>query len=200
MPTYIEGFEIDAVLNEERTSECEVTEHPVEKGVSVTDHARLKPKVISLDCIVSDTPVGGLAERRKFQNSILAITGLQSVPSDLARTYIEELQAKRKTVTVSTEWSRTDGTKGYKAYDNMMITSISETVSADSGDTYSFKVMLKQIVYVENERTIVKVSTPRAKKKVDKGEKACEEVKKAPEEVESWAYTGYHAGKKMFGF
>lgn len=186
MPTYIEGFEIDAVISEDRNTECEITEHPVEKGVSVSDHARLKPKVITLDVVVSDTPVGGLAERRG-----VVIEGAQGfnvdispdadlVASDVARAWLEALQLKRQPITVSTEWTRTDGSKGYKAYDNMMIQSIGESITADTGDAFTCKVTLKQITFVTNNRTTVKVAVPGANKKNDKGNKPNKEVASPP--------------------
>jgi hypothetical protein len=197
MPTYIEGFELDAVISEERSSECEITEHPVEKGVSISDHARIKPKIITMDCVVSDTPVGGLAERRGMiidgaftpgsAPSVDISPGGDFIASDVARAWLEALQLKRRVITVSTEWTRNDGSRGYKAYDNMMIQSIGETINADTGDTFTFKVTLKQIHFVTNDRTTVKVAVPRAKKKLDKGNKACKDVKKTPEQIKGSA-------------
>jgi hypothetical protein len=207
MPTYIQGFEIDAVISEERSTECEITEHPVEKGVSITDHARIRPKMITLDVVVSDTPVGGLAERRGMTidgaftpgstpNVDISPDG-DYIASDVARAWLEALQLKREPISVTSEWVRADGSKGYKAYDNLMIQSISETISAETGDALTCKVSLKQVTFVTNNRTTVKVAVPRAKKKTDLGNKACKDVKKAPEELESWAHTGKEAGLKF---
>ncbi len=193
MPTYIEGFEIDAVVTEDHQLDMEITDHPVEKGVDITDHARLKPRMITMECVVSDTPVGGLAERRG-----MTVDGLAGTPnvdispdgdfiaSDVARAWLEALQQKRKVITVSTEWIRTDGSRGYKSYDNMMVQSIGENISADTGDAYRCKVTFKQINYVTNNRTTVKVAVPRAKKKLDKGNKPTEE-KKTPEQIKTTA-------------
>lgn len=192
MPTYINGFEIDAILSEDDSSECDITDHPVEKGVSITDHARLKPKVITLTCLVSDTPVGALAERRAFATEEPGATGLSSGPngdfaaSEVARNWLKQLQTDHTLVMVSSEWDRGNGKRGYKAYDNMMIQSVSEKTDADTGDSATFQVTLKQIIFVTNDRTIVQVATPRAKKKVDKGNKPNTEPKTPPRR-KSWA-------------
>ena len=205
MPTYIAGFEIDAVVTEDRTSECEVTDHPVEKGVSITDHARVKPKVISMECVVSDTPVGALADRRglALEDEVereLADQGVLSdyVASDEARAFVEKLLVARKPVLVSTEWKRTDGSLGYKAYDNMMIQTIGETIDSDTGDSFKFTVTLKQITYVTNNRTTVRVAVPRAKKKNDKGNKGNKDAKAVPEKNTSWAKDAKDAGVKFY--
>jgi hypothetical protein len=44
-------------------------------------------------------------------------------------------------------------------------------VTPETGDSATFNVVLKQITYVTNDRTTVKVAVPRAKKKLDKGNK-----------------------------
>lgn len=201
MPTYIEGFEIDAVVNEDRTLDCEITDHPVEKGVSITDHARVRPLTISMDCIVSDTPVGGLADRRGIEIETTPSAATLSsgpmgdfVPSDVARNWLETLMRARKTVLVSTEWVRTNGSQGYRAYDNMMIQSIGETITAETGDAGSFKVTFKQVVFVTNNRTTVPVAVPRAKKKNDIGNKPNSDVK-TPERRKTWAKELKNAGK-----
>ena len=207
MPTFIDGFEIDAVLNEERTDECEITEHPVEKGVSITDHARVKPKVISMECLISDTPVGGLADRRGIEldtpggptaASLASGPTGDFIPSDIARNWLQGLQKARKPVLVTTEWERADGSKGYIAYDNMMIQSIGETIAPETGDSASFKVMFKQITFVTNNRTTVNVAVPRAKKKNDLGNKGCKDVKKVPERRKSWLRTLDLSGRKLY--
>lgn len=188
MPTYIAGFEIDAVLSEDRTTECEITDHPVEKGVSITDHARVKPKKLKLECIVSDTPVGGLAERRGLTIEAENGTTLADyIASDSIREFMENLLVARKPFTVSTEWTRNgtstapNGSKGYKAFDNMMIESINETIDPDTGDACKFTVSLKQITFVTNNRTTVKVAVPRAGKKIIKGNKPNDTAKPPPE-------------------
>lgn len=185
MPTYIEGFVIDAVLQEDRVVEADITDHPVEQGVSITDHVRIKPMTLSMECLVSDTPTGRLLEDRVIQVGdveLSAGTNGDFVASDVARAFILRLQRLRKPITVSTSWKRTDGSEGYMAYDNMLIQSVSETINPETGDSTSLKVALKQVTFVTNERTVVKVAVPRASKKSEKGNKANEEGKETPKE------------------
>lgn len=50
-------LEIDAVLSETRQIGADVTSHPVEDGADISDHARPRLKAVSLECIVSNTPI-----------------------------------------------------------------------------------------------------------------------------------------------
>lgn len=166
MPTYISGYEIDAVLTEDNNVESEITDHPIESGGDITDHVRIKPRMVSLECIVSDTPVGALRTRRSAGDGSLLI------PSDVARGYMEFLQSQRVPVVLTKTWTRSDGSQGSKTYDNMMLQTLSENITADTGDAYKFKVTFKQVKKVTNNRTTVRVATPRSKKKQDRGNKA----------------------------
>jgi hypothetical protein len=53
---HIEGIWLDAVISELHSMQSDVTEHPVEEGVDVSDHIRPKPNEIRLECKVTNTP------------------------------------------------------------------------------------------------------------------------------------------------
>lgn len=47
----------DATVSERHRHELKVTEHPVEEGASVSDHAQLEPDVLDIQGIISNTPI-----------------------------------------------------------------------------------------------------------------------------------------------
>ncbi len=49
-------FSFDVVEYYTLTSSVDVTEHPVERGANIADHAQVKPKVLGFAGIVSETP------------------------------------------------------------------------------------------------------------------------------------------------
>lgn len=51
------ALEIDATPTETYEATAEVTEHPVESGGAITDHVRPVPGTITLEGVISDTPV-----------------------------------------------------------------------------------------------------------------------------------------------
>lgn len=52
------GLELDASPARTTTISAQVTEHPVEKGPSITDYIRPMPKRLTMECFVTNTPLG----------------------------------------------------------------------------------------------------------------------------------------------
>jgi len=166
VPIYIDDYEIDAVISEDSNKDADVTDNPVEQGDSTTDHVRLKPKSLTLDCLVSDTPYGDLADRRSGE--LGGIGGVNDlVISEDARQRIEAIQDARKPVLITVTTKRGGHTR---FYENMILQTLGENVAVDNGDAYRFKATFKQMNFITNNRTTVKVAVPKAKKKNDKGE------------------------------
>ena len=49
---------VDACVKEDHALENATTDHPVEEGYNVTDHSRPQPRRLSLECVVSNSPIG----------------------------------------------------------------------------------------------------------------------------------------------
>lgn len=150
MSITIDGFEIDATLSEGHDLNAEVTAYPVESGSDVTDHVRLLPITVTLDCVVSDTPIGSLATRR----------GGFSLPSDDAYAHLVSLRNAREPVTIETSLA---------VFENMVCTAVSIPRAAENGDSLRFSATFTQIQLITNARTTVRVSVPKAAKKVNLG-------------------------------
>ena len=52
----------DATLTETGKDALEVTKHPVEEGIDITDHSRFQPATLSLSCVFSNSPMMGQGE------------------------------------------------------------------------------------------------------------------------------------------
>jgi hypothetical protein len=50
-------LEFDAVMSENHETRAEITEHAVESGAPLADHKRAKPRVITLEGLVTNTPL-----------------------------------------------------------------------------------------------------------------------------------------------
>jgi len=146
----IGDFELDVVSNQDHSLEFDVTDLPMEKKVSITDHIRRKPRTLNIEGIVSDTPFGSLAERRG------------SLPSQDFRLYLEKLLATGEPVSVTTP---------IRFYERMAVVTFSETITKETGDAARFRMSFKEVNFVTTNRTTVRVASPRNHKKVDKGVK-----------------------------
>jgi hypothetical protein len=149
----IDSFLIDAVTQENHDYSNEVTQHPIEKGGTSTDHVIKRPRKLSLDCIVSNTPIGVAFDARTSD----------ALPTVEAFALLYNLRDSGKAITVVTELLK---------YENMIIETVSIPRSIRDGESLQFKLTLIQADFVESERTRITVRVPRHKKKVNKGQVA----------------------------
>ncbi len=164
----IDGFEVDVVKSAEHTLGAEITDHPVEKGADTSDHIRLLAAALSMEVIISDTPIGPIATRR---GDVLADGSLTNAPSLDALAWLETVRLRREPITVFT---------GTKSYENMGLKSFSHVEDSTIGDALRVKLEFKQMEFVTNERTTILVASPRAAKKVNLGTKPSPAVPDVP--------------------
>ncbi len=160
----IDGYPIDVAKVETHTLEAEVTEHPVEKGSVISDHVRLNPIEVTLECLVSDTPLGIIAVDPTRINSQIEIDGESSTtvptPSEDAYARLRAIRLARQPVTIETSLDR---------FENMILTRLTIPRSADTSGGLTFEATFREIVIVENLRVTVRVAEPRGNKKADLG-------------------------------
>lgn len=159
MPVVIEGFTIDATVMEEHVGESDVTDFPVESGSANTEHIRNHPRRLVLDCVVSDTPIGDIADLRAAEGS--------AAPSIDAREYLELVRDNRETVQVRTE---------IRTYERMALVSLSEPRRSDTGEAMRFTATFKVVEIATNGRSIVRVAAPRHARKRNLGHKPAPEA------------------------
>lgn len=150
----IDGYDVDVAVREEHTHECEVSKYPVEEGADRTDHVRVLPDVVVLEGCVSDTPIGSLADTR-------GIEGVKA--SEEAYDLLKRIRKARLPVTIETSLGR---------YESMVLKSLRVPRTPQDGDALVFTATFEEFIVEENERTIVSVSVPRARKKRSRGHKA----------------------------
>lgn len=135
----VDGFEIDASLSEDHSFEAQVPEDPIEGGAVVSDHIFNRPEVVVIEGVVSDTPVGSLAERRS------------GIPSDEGLAKLMSIRARREPVTIETS---------LEVFDNMVLHSLNIPRNAQVGHALRFRATFKRIDVVTNERTFVELELP----------------------------------------
>lgn len=173
----IAGYLIDAAISEEHSFESEITSYPVERrppgptNGDVTDHVRNLRPTVTIEFVVSDTPIGEALTARAGAFA-LEEEGLVDaiLPSDEARQFLEDLRAKGEPFTIETH---------LRPYDDMLIESMSFPLDADTGAALAGTVTFRQVEFVENRRTFVDVSVPRGAKKRNAGSKGARVVGKA---------------------
>jgi len=147
----INGFVID-IGTEDHQFSSTVTDYPIEDGSVISDHIIEKPLMITIDGIVSDTPLAVIA----------ALRSDNSKPSADAFAELMDMRDAREPVTVETSMG---------TFTQMALQDVSFPRAAGDGDTLRFRASFKQIGLVTNERTTLRVSVPRAAKKSNRGNK-----------------------------
>ncbi len=164
MAIFIDGYEIDVTTSETHEFDSEITADPVEKGSDITDNQRLLPDSVTLTGVVSDTPIGDLANRR--------VDG--EVNSQFALDFLLEVREARQPVTIETS---------LRTYTNMLMKNLSVPKDAETGDALVFTATFREVRIVTNDRTTIEVALPRAKRKRNIGTKQIEEVPPAEQTV-----------------
>lgn len=162
IPRSMGGLTFDAVFEEDHTLELEVTDNPVEVGVSITDHAYMNPYKLRLMAGVTNTPL--TPKDDGFG------TGDQRTREAFKK--LEALMRTREPFDVQT---------GLRLYKNMICLSVNTSQAAESANALVFTAELREIIIVYTQAVEY---PPRAKGKADNqagkkkssGEKQSKEV------------------------
>jgi len=149
----IDTFWIDVFIKEDHTFTNEVTDFPVESGGSISDNIRPRPTTLTVEGVVSNTPVSPqLVQRNESYGKKSA---------EFAYALLLSVWNRRDTVTIRTSLA---------TFKNMALEELSIPRSAGHPDAFIFTAKFKQIKTTTNARTVVRTSTPicRARKKVNK--------------------------------
>lgn len=154
MDASIGAVDIDAVVTETHLDEVEVTDHPVEIGVNISDHMRVKPATITLDGIVSNTPLptAGAPSSPLQADGVTYTSRSAAVPARAGSAYQQLLALKTggQLVTVVT---------ALRSYDQMALVSLSVPRDAKTGNALRFTAVLKEIKFALSQVAVISVPT-----------------------------------------
>lgn len=154
--------QFDASVSETHSRECQLTDHPVEDGVTITDHIRRTPEKIDVTGIVTNHPIIFLASLQAVSpltNDLSPVTDR----AELAYAELRESMDRGDLMTVVTS---------LREYENMAITSMSVTRDAPNGNVLNCTLSLREVVVAKTETVAAPVPAKAAQKKAkDKGKK-----------------------------
>lgn len=162
----IDSLVLDASIKEEHVSEVEVTDHAVEQGSAITDHARPKPRELTIEGVVSNTPLSNLQVSRATTFEGVAFTSntsanaVRGMPGNAETAYTTLLGLRGKIVDVVT---------ALETYTNMLMLSLKVPRDKDTGDVLKFEAKFKQVTIVKNAVTVVATKVPRVQKQANNG-------------------------------
>lgn len=159
----------DAIMKTDHTTALRITEHPVQIGANVADHAFILPERVILEIGMSDVMDSYKPDRWK-EYSTKSISAFQK---------LKELQYKRQPVVLDTRLN---------IYDNMVIENIHTPDDYQTIEGLKCSVIFRQIIAAQVK--VVRVSTKphktdKSNKKVKQKETMKKELGSALAEIES---------------
>jgi hypothetical protein len=136
IPRYMGWMTADAVLEERHADRLISTEHPVEQGSSITDHAYVMPARLTLTYAWS-------------MNSPFNTGGSQSFLQFMYNTVLQA-QSERVPMRVAT---------GKRLYENMLIEDVDCTTDSKRENMLELRISLKEILYATT--TVVPIQNPK---------------------------------------
>lgn len=159
--TQIDSLILDACISEQHDADVEVTEHNVEVGSNISDHARPKPETLTIEGLITATPFG----------------------KETSLDYIDEAYAKLREL--KDAGSLIKVTTPVRSYSNMIITKLSVPRSIQTGDSLRFNISFKELrLATVTQREVVVPKVKKAVGKTDIGKQVA-----APQDLRprSWA-------------
>ena len=185
----VSGFVFDAVFEEDHTAELEVTDNPIESGVTVSDHAYMKPLKVKIKAGVSDAVL----------NPITRFFGADQFSGGTSRSkrafdLLCDLQKSAEPFDVQT---------GLKLYKNMVCTSIRTSQDSSTSSALIFEAELREVIIVTTEAVTYKPTKARqAQKPKGGGEqqgKPIEDPKKSDALTKALEATGIKVNMEAVG-
>jgi hypothetical protein len=181
---------LDASVNENHQANAQVTEHRVESGQNVTDYIRPLPRRLSIEGLVTNTP---LSAPKSQANGVTAQVGKFSAPIQTgileAPFFGGALQVDWQAVSFSTQFDRMRDVYGVlvdaalagavftittslATYKNMVIENFASPRSVETANALRFTVDFKEIVVVDTQTVQALPSKVQTKKRGNKAPKA----------------------------
>lgn len=160
---------VDAYINETHTFSSTITEHPIEGGLSIVDHIHNQPFCLSIEGIISNTPMN-LIGLTAYDSAKRYLDGESNNFSLIAFEKIEDIFKKREPISIATS---------LKIYHKMVLESLS-VERGGGNEQLRFSCTAKQIRIVYQER--IKVSEPKVSRAQPKQKKGLQETKPLPKE------------------
>jgi len=153
-------LKLDASISETHKKTAKVTENEIEDGSTVSDHVKLAPQELTMECIVSDTPISilglgvstddVLGAANSFldgkKNSFEGLAKNERRTPKEAWEYLNNLINDRTPFSVVTALQR---------YEDMILVSLSAPRTAKNGKDLLFTAELKEIRIVKSSTVLI---------------------------------------------
>lgn len=148
-PKRIGDIEIPAIFEEVHVDSVRMTEHPVEIGAAITDHAYMQPREVLIRCGWSNSTLQTFVSAIKSISKELfgSSASASAVASDYVSSVYDKLRAlmeRRTPIYIFT---------GMCQYNNMLIVGLHVTRDASTSQALLVEIRCRQLIVVETKTT-----------------------------------------------
>ena len=167
-------LEFDAVITEGHEVTATLTEHPVERGADLSDHKRPGPRMLRLEGLVTNTPLGALPLTGGLFEDITA--SAQGTGSGKAVVTTFSASFDRVTAMLDKLTALTEGADlltivtDVRTYEDAELVSVTAPRVAESGDAITFALEIVQVRIADTQEVGAPVARfPRGRRARDNG-------------------------------
>jgi hypothetical protein len=181
----IDSLVVDCTISESHEASVTVTKHPVEDGAKITDHARPEPVTLTIEGMVSNTPIASVFTT----GGAIYSAGAQG-PVQSAYKMLIDLHDNPRLIDIVTK---------LRTYHNMILTSLKIPRDAKTGDVIRFSANFQEIRTVQTQIITVVSAIPGGAKQVQAAKKPIDST--TPKvDTRTTAVKGFDAIVKGLGF
>lgn len=186
---------LDASIGEQHIGASQVTEHQVENGPDVADHIRPMPNKVSIDGIITNTPINTPTTQ------MFGVTGRQEKIDAGSTSYralkfsdtFDRVKDAHNTITEALEGSALwTVTTTLARYENMVVVNYSVTRNAENGNSLRFVADFQQIRIVESQEVAALPSQKKGTK--HNGHQSPSESSDTEKQGQTTAFSLIHGG------
>lgn len=142
-----------AVARETHEFANTVTDHPVEEGYNITDHSRPEPERVTMECIISNTPVSRSQQAQAVRAGQYTLNTTSEEAGAIGDTNGYALGQWRELKKLRDAGAIVKVVTTIEDYTSMAITNISVPREAKNYDAIQFTIQFKKIRIVKNKLT-----------------------------------------------
>lgn len=143
-------------IEETHDDEMEITEHPVEQGAAIADHAYKRPARLRVHCAWSNSPsVAGLIDGAVGAVKS-TVSGVQSLITGNSESQVRDYYAKL--LKLQAERIPFDVYTGKRVYKNMLVKSLNTTTSKETENSLVVIATFQQVILVQTQTVTVGAS------------------------------------------
>lgn len=167
----IGAFVATVTIEEQHQDDLQITDHPVEIGANITDHAYRKPSSVIIKAGWSNAaPAGNVLQSAAnavtgtingaigIANQVSSALGGPSFSSVTGNQQKSIKEVYEDLLSLQAERTLIDVLTGKRTYKNMLIESIMETTNADTENSLILTIKLREVIVVST-RTVELAST-----------------------------------------